>query len=157
MGNLRYHLYHTNITTEATYNPKTKKTEYYNYYCPDEELKKILIFLKGSRCNRNKSEMGTIDYSDNIHIKHVGLSIPIKEIAKSLIEFQDSTKSTGTYDEHVIINLSNQEYDLTYLVEFDNNLNKHITPIDIFANSDFGVKKVSNPFYTIELISVSYN
>jgi len=151
IGKLRGHLYHSNISIEATYNKKNKKTEYYAYYCPDEEFQNLIIFLKGTPCDRNRSEKVSIDYSDNRHIKTRGRSLPKKEIAKSVIEYSNDTILLGTYL------TTTKKITFSNIVEFDENLNKFITPIDIFANSDFGVKKVTNPFVTIDLISISYN
>lgn len=70
---------------------------------------------------------------------------------RNLIKWIDKDLFVGEYNE------GNEKITTTNLVQFSPDLDKHITPILLFGNCEYGIFKIKSVFETIELKEVYYD
>lgn len=148
---LRSIIFHTNIEITSTYYPETKKTERQARLCHDVHTKEIMNLLSLKDCESSRSTLVTLEYSKKPYVRVRSAAIS-KIINFSDVEYLDAQKLIGKYE-----NNDNKDFTLTNVVEFDRRLNRFITPIPLFKNCNYGVKRVNSLLYTTELISVKYH
>lgn len=156
---LRSIIFHLYNQREFTYNVKSRKTKIKGSLCADAECKNIFkTFFK-------RNEFGTsivpstIEYYDerNIMIENRVSGSFETNYNSNLINWSNELETAGFYSEYSRDHdNSNKQFLYINAIIVNPELDKHINPIHLFKNCDFGVKKIISKYYTTTLVSVRY-
>ena len=151
LSKLKGFIFHT--YTEKTYKYNLKRTASYDNgsLCQDEECQKIYKLLSGTTTNGSDFYPNRIKYKEEKkQFKRTNLNVTDYDYKDNIIEWVEGFENIGRY-------IYKGEYNYyTNIVEFNPKLDKHVTPMPLFANCEYGVEKLYTIYTTTELVSVKY-
>ena len=148
---LRNFVFHAYTKKIYKYNLKRTVSSDSGSLCKDEECKKIFELSFETKTNGSVFETGRIKYNEkNKKIKRTNFFITDYDYKDNLIEWVEGFENVGRY-------IFKGKYNYyTNIIEFNPELDKHITPIPLFANCEYGIQKLYTLYTTTELVSVIY-
>lgn len=149
---LRDVLFRFNATNELEYDVVKKTVSHSKTYMDDIETKKFVRdILKVDSLYFCQTKPSVITYKKNKHYKVKNECINSTESYEDhLIIWEENAPNIGTF------NYLFDNYSYTNLIVINPKLDKHINPTYLYANCDYGVKKVISLLFTCDLISVKY-
>lgn len=150
--NLRDILMQYNSTKILEYNVSKKRVTSTKNYLDDPVARKFVAdVLKVEFLDICRPSYSTITYKKNL--KYIAENAVMNEeysYADNIIAWEENMPNIGVF------NYLQDGYSYTNLVLVDPNLDLYINPTFLFANCEYGVKKVVSLFVTCELVSVRY-
>jgi hypothetical protein len=154
LSSIIFHLYHQ-IT--YTYTIKSKKTKAKGSSCMDSECKNIFKLFFNKNSPGTTIFPSTVKYNDEHDLMtnntYSGLS---HEEKYPLIKWSEEFENVGFYDQTIKNHNSDDLYKYTNVILFNPDLDRHINPIHLFKNCNYGVRKTISKYSTTTLLSVKY-